>query len=124
MNNPTVQEQPQQVLKPRLEELFARIDPVRGRLIFAIDATGSREKTWDLATKLQADMFAAVGAIGGLDVQLVYFRGLYEFTAGNWINDPRALTALMQKITCDTGPTQIEKVRRRARPAGFLKTHW
>jgi hypothetical protein len=68
-------------IRPRLEELFARIDPIRSRIIFAVDATGSRQPTWDLATKLQAEMFAAVGAIGGLDVQLVHFRGLDEFEA-------------------------------------------
>ena len=48
----------------------------RGRLIFAMDATMSRQPTWDLALKLQADMFRAVKEVGGLDVQLAYFRGL------------------------------------------------
>jgi hypothetical protein len=33
----------------------------------------SRQPTWDLACKLQADMFRAAAAVGGLDVQLVYF---------------------------------------------------
>ena len=47
----------------------------RGRLIFAMDATMSRQPTWDLALRLQADMFRAVKEVGGLDVQLVYFRG-------------------------------------------------
>ena len=46
-----------------------------GRLIFAMDATMSRQPSWDLALELQADMFKAVKAVGGLDVQLVYFRG-------------------------------------------------
>ncbi|HKY87887.1 MAG TPA: VWA domain-containing protein, partial [Pseudorhodoplanes sp.] len=43
----------------------------RGRLIFALDATMSRQPTWDTACQLQADMFREAGAIGGLDVQLV-----------------------------------------------------
>jgi hypothetical protein len=46
----------------------------RGRLIFAMDATMSRQPTWDLALGLQADMFHAVKEVGSLDVQLVYFR--------------------------------------------------
>src|SRR5262249_20927185 len=71
--------------------------------------------TWDLATRLQAEMFAAVGAIGGLDIQLVHFRGLDEFSAANWVSDHQALTAMMRKITCDAGSTQIEKVLRHAR---------
>jgi hypothetical protein len=58
-----------------LEKFFERHDPVRGRLIFCLDATASREPTWDRAAQLQAQMFETVAAIGGLDVQLVYFRG-------------------------------------------------
>jgi hypothetical protein len=42
----------------------------RGRLIFAMDATMSRQPTWDLALGLQADMFRAVKEVGGLDVGL------------------------------------------------------
>ncbi len=53
----------------------------RGRLIFAMDATMSRQPTWDMALALQADMFKAVKAIGGLDVQLIYFRGNGECRA-------------------------------------------
>ena len=53
----------------------------RGRLIFALDATMSRQPLWDTACKLQADMFREAAAIGGLDVQLVYYRGLAECRA-------------------------------------------
>src|SRR5262247_1762928 len=54
---------------------------LRGRLIFALDATMSRQPTWDTACRLQADMFREAAAIGGLDVQLVYYRGLAECRA-------------------------------------------
>src|SRR3546814_14318640 len=47
----------------------------RGRLIFAMDATASREPTWDRASHLQAEMFKETEALGGLDVQLIYYRG-------------------------------------------------
>ena len=87
----------------------------RGRLIFALDATMSRQPTWDTACRLQADMFAEAGAIGGLDVQLVYFRGLSECRASSWITDPRQLAALMEKIDCRGGNTQIGKVLVHAR---------
>jgi hypothetical protein len=60
----------------------------RGRLIFAMDATMSRQPSWDLALELQADMFNAVKAVGGLDVQLVYFRGFNECQASKWVSDP------------------------------------
>lgn len=87
----------------------------RGRLIFAMDATMSRQPSWDLALELQADMFNAVKAIGGLDVQLVYFRGLGECQASKWVSDPDALARLMRQVSCAGGYTQIRKVLAHAR---------
>ena len=87
----------------------------RGRLIFAMDATMSRQPSWDLALELQADMFNAVKAVGGLDVQLVYFRGLGECQASKWVGDPDALARLMRKVSCAGGYTQIRKVLAHAR---------
>jgi hypothetical protein len=82
----------------------------RGRLVFAMDATMSRAPTWDMALKLQADMFRAVKEVGGLDVQLVYFRGLNECRASKWVSDPDALARLMTSVGCHGGLTQIGKV--------------
>src|SRR5215831_1876143 len=87
----------------------------RGRLIFAMDATMSRQPTWDLALKLQADMFRAVKEVGGLDVQLVYFRGLNETRASKWVGDPEALSRLMARVACEGGFTQIRKILAHAR---------
>jgi hypothetical protein len=82
----------------------------RGRLIFALDATASRQPTWDTACQLQADMFREAGAAGGLDMQLVYYRGLGECRASRWISNAGQLAKTMSKIMCDAGHTQIEKV--------------
>jgi hypothetical protein len=41
----------------------------RGRLLFAMDATASREPTWDHACGIQGEMFVAADALGGLDVR-------------------------------------------------------
>ena len=87
----------------------------RGRLIFAMDATMSRQPTWDLALGLQADMFRAVKEVGGLDVQLVYFRGFGETRASKWVSNPEALARLMTKASCQGGYTQIRKVLTHAR---------
>ncbi len=87
----------------------------RGRLIFAMDATMSRQPSWDLALELQADMFKAVKAVGGLDVQLVYFRGFNECQASKWVGDPDALARLMRQVSCAGGFTQISKVLSHAR---------
>ena len=87
----------------------------RGRLIFAMDATMSRQPTWDMALAMQADMFDAVRQIGGLDVQLVYFRGFRECRSSKWVSDPAALARLMTTVRCAGGLTQIEKVLLHAR---------
>ena len=69
----------------------------RGRLIFALDATMSRQPMWDTACSLQADMFREAAAIGGLDVQLVYYRGLNECRASHWVSQAERLGALMEE---------------------------
>ena len=87
----------------------------RGRLIFALDATMSRQPTWDEACRLQADMFSEAAAIGGLDVQLMYYRGLAECRASRWVSDARVLGTLMEKIDCRGGHTQIGRILGHAR---------
>jgi len=95
---------------------FERAAPSgRGRLIFALDATMSRQPTWDTACRLQADMFLEAQAIGGLDVQLVYFRGVAECRASRWVSEPKALASLMEKIDCRGGHTQLGRVLVHAR---------
>ncbi|MBX3531005.1 MAG: VWA domain-containing protein [Rhizobiaceae bacterium] len=81
-----------------------------GRLVLALDATMSRQPTWDLACKLQGEMFDAVGKKGGLKVQLVYFRGFGECRASRFVADTAELKTLMTKIDCRGGHTQIGKV--------------
>ena len=82
----------------------------RGRLVFAMDATMSRQATWDMALSLQGEMFMAVKDAGGLDVQLVYYRGAAECRASKWVSDPEALARLMTKVECVGGHTQIGRV--------------
>jgi hypothetical protein len=84
----------------------------RGRLVFALDATMSRQPTWDVAASVQAGMFDAAAAVGGLSVQLCYFRGFNECRASRWVSDPRALRDLMATIRCQSGTTQIGRVLR------------
>ena len=87
----------------------------RGRLIFALDATMSRQPTWDTACTLQADMFREAASAGGLDIQLVYFRGLSECRASGWVAGTGKLAELMSRIDCRGGHTQIGKVLGHAR---------
>jgi hypothetical protein len=82
----------------------------RGRLIFALDATMSRQPLWDTACALQADMFREAAAVGGLDIQLVYYRGFGECRASNWLSQAEELATLMTAIDCRGGHTQIGKI--------------
>jgi hypothetical protein len=87
----------------------------RGRLIFALDATMSRQPTWDQACQLQAEMFREAASVGGLDLQLVYYRGLAECRASGWVAEPDRFGELMSRIDCRGGQTQIAKVLAHAR---------
>ncbi len=84
----------------------------QGRLLFAIDATASRQHTWDTATHLQASLFQATDNIGGLLAQLCYYRGFSEFVATPWYNSAAKLKAAMQPVNCLGGHTQIERLLR------------
>jgi hypothetical protein len=87
--------------------------PRRGRLAFVVDATASRQPTWDLTSRFQADMFEAAAALGTLEMQLVFFRGDAgydgECKVSSWISDGRTLARLMGKVFCRAGHTQIQK---------------
>lgn len=86
-----------------------------GRLVFALDATMSRQPSWDLACSLQARMFEVAASTGGLAVQLVYFRGLMECRASGWVGEPQRLNGLMSRIACEGGQTQIHRVLKHVR---------
>lgn len=94
----------------KMKSLAPAASGERGRLVFAMDATMSRAPTWDMALKLQGEMFAAVKEVGGLDVQLIYFRGMGECRASKWVSDPDALARLMRGVGCAGGLTQIGRV--------------
>jgi hypothetical protein len=96
--------------RAHLEDFFARVAPVRARLIFALDATASREPTWDLATGLTTRMFETAAAIGSLDIQLLYYRGYCECVASRWLSDAPSLIAAMRRVRCEAGHTQIGRV--------------
>ncbi len=81
-----------------------------GRLIFAMDATASRQPTWDHAARIQGEMFQATQALGGLELQLCFYRGFGEFKVSRWLSNSRDLVRLMTSVGCRAGETQISKV--------------
>lgn len=92
----------------------ARPEGRRGRLIFAMDATASREPTWDRASHIQGEMFKETSALGGLEIQLVYYRGFGECRASPWIAESADLLRRMTAVFCLAGHTQIAKVLKHA----------
>ncbi|MCH8491564.1 MAG: hypothetical protein LAT81_16795 [Oceanicaulis sp.] len=87
-----------------------RREAPRGRLMFGLDATASREPAWDRASHIQAEMFSATAAIGGLAVQLVFYRGFGECKASRWFEDAAALRAAMLKVRCAPGRPQVGRI--------------
>lgn len=83
---------------------------VRGRLIFALDATASREPTWDQAMRIQSAMFTETRDLGGLEVQLCFYRGVLELSASPWCAEARELVGLMARVHCAAGLTQIARI--------------
>ena len=86
----------------------------RGRLIFGIDATASREPLWDQACHIQGEMFQETASLGGLDIQLVYYKGFMEFVATPWVGNATNLLSHMTTIRCAAGQTQIARVFKHA----------
>ena len=86
----------------------------RGRLIFAMDATASREPSWDRACHIQGEMFKETAGLGGLEIQLVYYRGFGECKASPWVANSNDLLKRMTAVRCLAGHTQIGKVLKHA----------
>ena len=81
-----------------------------GRLIFAMDATASREPTWDRACGIQGRMFEEAAAIGDLRIQLCYYRGYRECRASRWYDNADGVARAMSAVRCAGGLTQIRRV--------------
>jgi hypothetical protein len=86
---------------------FVKTQP---RLMFAIDATASRQATWDTASHLQQEMFLSTRKLASLAVQLCYYRGFHDFFASPWLTDSAALSRRMSGVHCEGGHTQIGRL--------------
>ena len=115
MNKPPAPRAPSAAVAAFLEQA-ARVPALRpapntiARLIFAIDATASRERTWDQAAGLTAEMLQAAQGIGGLALSLAYYRGFGEFRATPFLQDAQDLARRLSGVACLGGKTQIQAV--------------
>ncbi|MGH9444130.1 MAG: vWA domain-containing protein [Terriglobia bacterium] len=108
------------VERRRMNEALARLQPKelkhgrgQGRLIFALDLTGSRAHSLKQARIATAAMFEAIKSLGAVAVKLVYYRGS-ECKASAWQDDPAVLAEAMRRLSCEAGLTQIARVLRLA----------
>ncbi len=85
---------------------------LRGRLLFGLDLTGSRERTLAEARLATASMFEAIAAIGNIEVKLAWYRGVHECKVGRWHDDPEIVSRSMKELSCVGGDTQIAKLLR------------
>jgi hypothetical protein len=92
----------------RIEAFFKKVDSETTGLIFAIDATASRQQTWDMAAKIMSELFRV--AADGPEVQLIFYRGESECVASRWLPNAGALSAVTSRVMCRAGPTQIGRV--------------
>ncbi|MCB1841433.1 MAG: VWA domain-containing protein [Halioglobus sp.] len=86
----------------------------RPRLLFAVDATASRQPTWNRARQLQQEMFRSTAGLGSLAVQLCYYRGFHEFSASPWLTDSEELARRMGEVACEGGHTQVKRLLQHA----------
>ena len=86
------------------------LKPTSGHLIFALDATMSRQPTWDVACSLQSEMFSVASQHGGLATQLVYFRGTAECRASRWTREADDMVRWMERFDCRAGRTQLGRI--------------
>jgi hypothetical protein len=91
-----------------LEEVTAQHGLAKkGRVILALDATGSRSATWDMSANLTASM---IKEAAGLELQIAYYRGVDEVRASGWVSDPARLVNMMTRVQCASGATQIGRI--------------
>jgi hypothetical protein len=80
--------------------------------MFAVDATASRQPTWDLACELHAELFVEAARIGNIAIQLCYYRGVGEFVTSQWMTTPAQLREQMIAVACRGGRTQLVRLLR------------
>lgn len=90
-----------------LERLAAKQAQARTvRIGLIVDATGSRQASWEDAQRVQGRMLESLGRTGRVLLRLIYFGG-GELTACAWSSDHAALSAHMAAVRCRKGHTQI-----------------
>jgi len=105
---------------PTREELLAAaLAGGRPRMVFAIDATASREDAWSTAQDVTDALFAAVP--GALDIALAVHGGGELHTFGGFSADAAAIRQAAAAVTCRAGGTRLIEIMERVRDEARVK---
>ncbi len=94
----------------------------RPRLLFALDATASREPTWATARQLHRELFSAAADNNSVAIQLCWYRGFADFQHTGWLTSSDALLQAMDAVSCVGGPTQLQRLLKHYLSAGSATT--
>lgn len=105
---------------PKQEILAKAIaNPKRPRLLFAMDATASREACWNVAKEITGAMFEAVP--GELDVALAYHSGGLLQQMTEFSSQAKAFLDKVQSVRCSAGSTALNQILDKATQTIGLK---
>ena len=105
---------------PSKEELLAAaLAGGRPRMVFAIDATASREAAWSTARDVTDALFGAVPGV--LDVALAVHGGGEVHTFSEFSPDAAAIRQAAANVTCRAGGTQLVEIMERVRDEPRVK---
>jgi len=91
----------------------------RPRLVFAVDATASREATWRSAQKITARMFGVIP--DALDVALAVHGGDDVHTFTEFSADVDVFRKQAAAVRCETGTTRLCEIMARTLDAGGVR---
>lgn len=91
----------------------------RPRMVFAFDATASREAAWDVARRTTDSIFRALP--GQLDVALAVHGGDTMHTFTGFLPDPAALRDKAASIRCEAGRTRLVDIMERTRDSADVR---
>jgi hypothetical protein len=96
------------------------VQPAGKRLVFAVDATASREIAWNAAKGLTDSLVKAVPE--GLEMALAVHGGCEVHTFTNFTRDARPLRTIANSIKCIAGDTRLIPILRESYARGGVGT--
>lgn len=91
--------------RPDQSKIAAALRKDPPKLLFSMDATASREATWDIAQDLTQSMFDQIP--GGLKIALAYHGGGRLKEVSEFRSDVQYFKKKVSEVSCDPGTTAL-----------------